>query len=264
MEASRAINLLESLLTMVTNLNGKYGQYHLVKEFKTRAKIIIRTVFDFDEKLVHEYENEVNSLRFIAPLGKHTVEAWDNGVKNADILIRAMIEHVLLLDEQGKFSVSFASNISKEKSNHIFIVHGHDEDMKQKVALFIYELGLRPIMLAGEANGGFKSVMEKFEQKAREADFAIVLLSPDDVGYAKRDGEKAAKSRARQNVIFELGYFLGALGRSNVIAFTKLDENNEPIEQPSDIIGGVIEPFGDNWQERIRKELKEAGYQLND
>lgn len=263
MQASRAIQLLEDLVPIIENLKNKYNRYEAVEDMRNQAEVVIRSVFD--EDLAKYYIKKLENVRFLPWSDEHARERWLSGCFESISLVRAMIKNVKLLDEQGKFGNddSSSSNSPKEKSNRIFIVHGHDEDMKKDVALFLYSLKLEPIILSDEANGGFVSVMEKFEKNAGEADFAIVLLSPDDVGYAKRYGEKTAKSRARQNVILELGYFIGKLGRSNVIAFTKLDENNESIEQPSDIVGGVIEPFEGNWQERIRKELKKAGYEIS-
>jgi hypothetical protein len=101
-----------------------------------------------------------------------------------------------------------------QENKKIFLVHGHDEGMKHSVARFIKDVGLVPIILSEQPNKG-ATIIEKFE---RNSDVAVVLLSGDDVG-----GKTASdlKGRARQNVIMELGYFMGRLSRSRVCALKK-------------------------------------------
>lgn len=110
-----------------------------------------------------------------------------------------------------------------QASNKVFVVHGHAEDMKQAAARILSTLGLDPIILHEQANQG-KTIIEKFEAHA-EVGFAVVLLSGDDMAYPASVERKKAKPRprARQNVILELGYFLGKLGRNKVfILYTVL------------------------------------------
>jgi len=94
--------------------------------------------------------------------------------------------------------------------NKVFIAHGHDEVAKQIVARFVSQLDLEPIILHEQPNCG-RTIIEKLEAHTL-VDFAVVLLTPDDVGYPADDATKQSK-RARQNVILELGLFLGVLGR---------------------------------------------------
>ncbi|CAM3297447.1 TIR domain-containing protein [Aequorivita lipolytica] len=130
-------------------------------------------------------------------------------------------------------------------SNKIFIVHGHNEVMKKKVADFIGNLGLQPIILHEQRNQG-RTIIEKFEHES-DVGFAVVLLSADDLGLNKNDKYENAKLRARQNVIFELGYFIGKIGRENVVG---LLETNNNFEFPTDYQGVIYEKFDDanNWQ----------------
>jgi hypothetical protein len=144
-----------------------------------------------------------------------------------------------------------------EPSNEIFIVHGRDEAVKQSVARFLEKLDLKPIILSEQPNEG-KTVIEKFEAKA-DVGFAVVLLTPDDIGGLVDKGADQ-KLRARQNVIFELGYFVGKLGRSRVCALY-----NQNVELPSDIIGVayVAIDVADAWRFELAKELKAAGYYID-
>jgi len=138
-------------------------------------------------------------------------------------------------------------------SRKVFIVHGHDNELKETVARYIEKLGLLSIILHEQANAG-QTIIEKFE-KYSEVQYSIVLMSPDDVGSSREDPSKL-KNRSRQNVIFELGYFYGKLGRKNVCAILKGD-----IELPSDNDGVIYIALDnkDGWKMLLAKELKEAG-----
>jgi len=85
------------------------------------------------------------------------------------------------------------------------------------VARFLLEVGLEPVILHEQANRGM-TVVEKLQANANVG-FAVVLLTPDDEGKSSTEGQ--LKPRARQNVILELGYFVGLLGRDRVCALRK-------------------------------------------
>lgn len=106
-------------------------------------------------------------------------------------------------------------------SSRVFVVHGHDNEMKQAVARILERLNLEAIILHEQPDRGL-TIIEKIERFS-DVGFAVVLLSPDDVGYSKADGHDAARPRARQNVVLELGYFAGKLGRENVVALHRGD-----------------------------------------
>ena len=153
------------------------------------------------------------------------------------------------------------SNKSQELNKKVFIVHGHNEIMKQSVARFIEKIGLEAIILHEQPNNGL-TIIEKFQNNSNVG-FAIVLLSGDDVGYSKKEGDISAKERARQNVIFELGYFTGSIGRDRVIA---LVENLSNFEIPSDYSGILYIDFdtdSEKWRSAIAKELVSKGYPID-
>lgn len=147
----------------------------------------------------------------------------------------------------------------EQDRRNVFVVHGHDEAIKQSVARVLEKLELSPIILHEQADGG-KTIIEKFEKNASEVGFAIVLMSPDDQGYSKAEGAKKAKPRARQNVVMELGYFIGKLGRDKVMVLKRGD-----VEEPSDINGVVYTLFDDHdgWQQKLVRELRAAGYTVD-
>ena len=142
--------------------------------------------------------------------------------------------------------------------NDVFIVHGHDETAKLAMADFVKTFDLNPIILDEKANEG-QTIIEKFEVHAGEAGYAIILLTPDDVG-ARKDEKEQSNPRARQNVILELGYFMGKLGRERVCVLHK-----EEVELPSDIYGilYVSMDSSDGWQLKLAKEMKQAGLPID-
>lgn len=138
-------------------------------------------------------------------------------------------------------------------NNKIFIVHGHNEALKQEVARLVEKQGLEAIILSEQANRG-KTIIEKFEEHS-DVGAAICLFTGDDYGKAK--DATSENLRARQNVVFEAGFFMGKLGRENVILIA--DSN---IEVPSDL-QGVVYTSKTMWQTDVLRELKAIGYNVD-
>ena len=142
--------------------------------------------------------------------------------------------------------------MSKGKKN-VFIVHGRDEDTKSAVIKLLKGKGLIPKILHELPNSG-KAIIEKLESHSNSIDYAIILLTPDDVGGIDKY-KPTLKRRARQNVIFELGFFVAKLGRSKVCAI------NKGVEIPSDYEGVVYVPMkekDDGWKKELLRELETA------
>jgi predicted nucleotide-binding protein len=141
-------------------------------------------------------------------------------------------------------------------SRRVFVVHGHDDGAREAVARFLEKIGFEPIILHEQANRG-GTVIEKIEAN-RDVGFAVVLLTPDDVGRSIKEDE--LKSRARQNVLLELGYFIGHLGRGRVCALKRGD-----VELPSDYVGVVWEKMDDGggWKQALGRELDAAGHEID-
>lgn len=140
-------------------------------------------------------------------------------------------------------------------SSKIFVVHGHDEGALNMVARFIENIGYEAIILSEQPNRGL-TIIEKIEEHS-DVGFAVVLLTPDDVGGKTAD---ALAPRARQNVLLELGYFMGVLGRNNVCALRKGD-----VDIPTDFAGvawHALDSAG-AWKVALGKELQAANYAVN-
>lgn len=159
--------------------------------------------------------------------------------------------------EEGGEDHGVARGVSTvSRSNQVFVVHGRDSEAKIEVARLLERAGLDVMILHEQPHAG-RTIIEKFEQHASEVGFAVVLLTPDDVGGLSPD---ALKPRARQNVIGEMFWFAGKFGRSRVCALRKGD-----VELPSDFAGvGYVEMDGRGaWKMELLKELTAAGYTVD-
>ena len=135
----------------------------------------------------------------------------------------------------------------------IFLVHGHDLARRETVRHFLATVTDRDIIvLANQPNRG-QDLLGKLLSHAQQAAFAVVLLTPDDEGKPRESENNRA--RARQNVVFELGLFIGILGRDRVAAL-----NHPSVEIPTDFSGvAYISIEGEGWQIELARELKAAG-----
>ena len=148
------------------------------------------------------------------------------------------------------------TNMGKNRTsnNKVFIVHGHDGELKEKVARRLEQQGIEAIILSEQVNRG-RTIIEKLEAYS-DVNVAIILFTQDDLGVAKEE-KGNEKYRARQNVVFEAGYFMGYLGRENIIMIA--DEN---VEIPGDL-SGMVYTTRDSWDFEMLKELNAAGMKVN-
>ena len=142
-------------------------------------------------------------------------------------------------------------------SGRVFVVHGHDHGRKETVARFLEKLGLEPVILHEKPNSG-RTLIEKFSDYA-DVHYAVVLLTADDIGRGRQEPDPP-RPRARQNVILELGYFLGKLGRHRVCAIYE-----DGVEIPSDYQGVLFVAFDaqGNWRAELVRELKAARFEID-
>lgn len=233
------------------------------KRWHDRNKAIYRSSFIEPENIYfHEYE--VLCWRI---WGSDTVKEYKENIKRLSNHMQGDIERVDLIECVAEVVEPIIINQPKELSHEIFIVHGHSEEMKQSVARIVTKLGLTPIILHEQPNGG-KTIIEKFESNAESIRFAIILLSADDLGSSVRDLDgvkdeevrQHLEMRARQNVVFEMGYFAGRLGRSHVFLLLQ-----DGVAKPGDLDGIVYTAYdaAHAWRFELVKELKNAGYKVS-
>ena len=186
-------------------------------------------------------------------------EAYSIGA-NQVLPKRPQRQHGVILHSAMEFDELEANSPSAaagQREDAIFVVHGHDDVLKENVAQFLRRLGLDPRILHEQPNLG-ATIIEKFEINS-DVPFAVALLTADDVGSAAGE-ESSLRKRARQNVILELGFFLGRLGRKKVCALVEKD-----VELPSDYDGVVYIRLDDtdHWKFDLMRELKAAGMSID-
>lgn len=245
----------------------------IVERFDSKAQALVSkiniTLADIFGRDTPEYRDHsirsLDTLPFVVGGHKHPVnvvrDAYQKGIDDSITRLTSLRETLeeKLEDMENDIpgQIVTESNRKPPGKGEIFIVHGHDELAKQNVARFISNLALKPIILHEQPSGG-KTIIEKLEAHIY-VDFAVVILTPDDEGYPAGD-EAKKKGRARQNVILELGLFLGALGRNRVCALHKGD-----VEIPSDYQGVIFIPMDDAgaWTMLLAREIKKAGINVD-
>ncbi|WP_428331879.1 TIR domain-containing protein [Novosphingobium sp.] len=189
------------------------------------------------------------------PLQQHFQEGARANIAKS----RALLQEAQRTLGEDLVDAAHAPNLPRKQhntakpSNKVFVVHGHDDGAKHELARFLEKIELEAVILHEQANQG-RTIIEKFLACADEVGFAVVLFTPDDLGGASTAPVQVA--RARQNVVFELGYFVAKLGRGNVCLMRKGD-----VEIPSDLFGVIYTELDGNegWKMALVKELKAAG-----
>jgi predicted nucleotide-binding protein len=263
----------------------EYFKEHLNKRIKIGEEFLTRTIQTYEqlekaqteyytwsdynsELLKQSFNNEnseyresydrANNFAFVIGGNRDELKEFKEDVEGKINNLRKLITKIELLktdieERQIKTEINSGNGVN---SQDVFVVHGHNNEIKIDVARTLEKLGLNPIILHEQPNNG-KTIIEKFETYSNVG-FAIVLLTDDDEGKGKKEAD--FKPRSRQNVVLELGYFIGKLGRSKVCPLYA-----RGVELPTDISGVLYIEIdsGDTWKIRMVKELKAAGYDVD-
>jgi predicted nucleotide-binding protein len=220
-----------------------------------RARLAIAAAYGADSPHLQRFDSVNYSL------GAYTTDTPDSafdeakmaGLRDAVGMLRAFVEDLEDDDDKAPAELLVEPRIDSSSSNRVFVVHGHDEGVRDQVARLIERLDLEPIVLQEQTDEG-RTIIEKFEQHALDVGYAVILLTADDFGYGPGEPEPDASNRARQNVILELGYFMGKLGRARTTALY-----TDGVELPSDIHGVLYIPLDSNWELKLAREMRAAG-----
>ncbi len=179
--------------------------------------------------------------------------SWADNVPHQVILSNAAKAYVA---DHDTAKIERFSTMKSDKTDmkRVFIAHGHDNGIKEEVARFIEQQGLQAVILHEQPDQG-QTIIEKIMANS-DVGYAVVLYSPDDQGRSKTETEY--KSRARQNVIFEHGIFVGKLGRDHVCALF-----NGELEPPSDLNGVMYISMSKDWRSSLIREMKSLGYDVS-
>lgn len=262
-DKSKTIARLRKALDKIPELQQQNNDSTDFKKWQRDTRIAIER--SFGNKSQHKsdfiYIQWSDSMMTISGYDRRSIdrEKYLEGLESASVLLESMIDEVEEYWEENEptTSIPITNGKRSESTNKVFLIHGRDEGTRDTVAIFLGQLGLEPVILAEQASQG-KTIIEKFESHA-QVGFAIALLTPDDTGSLSNDVD-TPRPRARQNVIFELGFFIGCLGRERVCALTK-----GKVQIPSDYSGVVYIPLddGDGWKLQLVRELKTAGFTVD-
>jgi predicted nucleotide-binding protein len=283
---------VEGSLQLFASRVKHYAAQHQLREadlqlFSAETLFVVRDFTDYifvfvswempvnDEVIFQDWRGDViPSLEYVAnavtfeggdavhtfTLSEDTLEGVDKFVA-VDSAANAYIKAVVATRKSEEVAGHRTrGNALKSKSKRIFIVHGHDAEMKEATARVLERLGLEPVILSEQPVKG-RTLIEKFEANS-DVGFVVVLLSPDDMAYQKSGPAASARPRPRQNVIFELGFFVGRLGRERVLVVHRTAQSFEML---SDYVGVEYKPYDDRkgWAGELVKELRSAGYDVS-
>jgi predicted nucleotide-binding protein len=243
-----------------------YVETSRAKPWKVEVEHFLINTFGERDYMVRIFVQDIRSDHSIdVALGVNTLERIKQQIKAGSRTVESKAINLITKSEKSHITTEkeiiaekeVVHSKSSQNSNEIFIIHGHDHAIRDSVANYIHKLGLKPIILADEASGG-KTLIEKLEGW-KKVKYAIVLLTPDDSSGCYTEDKHLLKTRARQNVIFELGLFIGWLGRENVCPIS-----NGVDELPSDYMGVVYLPFDKEgaWKLSLIRELGKAGFKI--
>ena len=257
-----AIQKMKGLEDKIDSLKNEYNTLKSPEFKKWKRKTEITLKYIFGEKSGHIKEF-MKIYFYPSTLGPWTdnkrITVFQNDLENAKVLLNSMIEEI---EEYWEEDIS-SNNINKknniyeiELNKDVFIVHGHDETLKEMVARFLTDIDLNPIILHEQPNKG-RTIIEKFEDHSKVS-YAIVLLTTDDIcSCAEKQDTK--RNRPRQNVIFEFGYFIGKLGRKMVCGLKRGE-----VEIPSDYSGVLYIDFDkSNWKVELIQEMNAVGFKID-
>ncbi len=215
-----------------------------------------------DVRLVDEDDPQDESGLLIAEeISPSTPVILLTGKSNEDLILAALrprnsgpplaANFVRKKDGPAKLIVA----VQKALVPRVFVVHGHNDGARLAVKELIERLGLKPVILQEEPGVG-QSILQKIEAYS-DVNFVVVLLTPDDVGGAR--GSSSFRPRARQNVIFELGFFVGRLNSRRVAALYR--EEDEALEIPTDYMGiqYISMDSEGGWERKLAREIAATG-----
>jgi predicted nucleotide-binding protein len=247
--------LLESLPTAEEMLDQAKKSYYTWSEYNTA---LLKRLFSTEE-LSKEYS--FWGIAFAGPNSfQEKVREFAQDVKVKIRRLESIVERLPLYSaDTMKVAHSSDPTSVSTASRKVFVVHGRNNELKETVARYLAVLDLKPIILHEQASAG-QTIIEKFERHS-DSSFAVILLTPDDVGaLSSADSIAELSKRARQNVVFEWGYFVARLGRRNVCALVA-----EGVELPSDMQGIVYLTLdqGGAWKTLLARELKAGNIEID-
>jgi predicted nucleotide-binding protein len=189
---------------------------------------------------------------------KYLIESIIKGkVKGVYVCTEKFLPATEKTASSSKSTISASGNLGRR----IIVVSGTDDEMKRAITGALTRLSLTPVVMCEEPIQG-KKIVENFSRDYADVGFAVVLLSPDDFVYAKNEVTTKRKLKPQQDVVFELGFLLGKLGKANVLVFFR---ESADFEIPTDFEGIKFTAFDDrdSWKLALIRELTNCGYNVD-
>ncbi len=259
MDFYKKSELINNLIEEMSNMDYQSGSSNL-SDFEATGEVILTKIFGKRSNHVQKF-NRVNFYPIALNMGRDNTSLYIRSFQSGKTSMLSVLNGALKEIELDEYLLPSAQTPSIEvaeptRNNKVFIVHGHDNELKTEVARFVERLGLEAVILHEQANAG-NTIIEKIEKNS-DVGFAIVLYTPCDEGKSKTSAQ--LRSRARQNVVFEHGFFIAKLGRSNVVALHK----GEDLELPNDISGVVYVKYESGaWKTQLADEMDASGYEID-
>ncbi len=257
--ATVALRRLKGLLDEVPQIRASGHSSAALSTWETNLKIVLADYYGENSLVFKQFVGIWFSPGAFYP-GQpdyEFVQAFNSGIEQASGFLESRIKELEETISEGSPPVGRRDSRISSDTRRIFIIHGHDQGTKHTVARFLSRLGLEPVILHEQADMG-RTIMEKFEEHAEDARCAVAILTADDIATAKTNPQER-EFRARQNVILELGFFVGKLGRGRTFALVE-----KGVTLPSDIHGLIYIPLdGGDWQLGLVRELRAAGVEVD-
>ena len=260
---SEARNRISKALDQISELWHLSRQSPEFMRWRRSTEIAISNTFGENSRHIQEfYKIKFSPSRLISGMDDSiNVRAYQRGLDETKALLESMVEEIedYWPDDNTQEPISEGQVMPEQRvSNRVFVVHGRDGGARNTVARFLESLELEPVILQEQPSEG-RTIIEKFEDHSGVG-FAVVLCTPDDVGALAAEKDNKLRPRPRQNVILELGYFWGRLGRKKVCALLDGD-----MEMPSDYGGVLYVPLdgAEGWKLTLAREMRAAGLTID-
>lgn len=253
MEFVRKLELIDQQIA-----DARGGNPSNFDEWHNKTDVVIRSIFG-ESSAIHRKFTEI----------RYSPGMWTENTDFAPF-VRAGVQEAISVMQAGKLELEITAETavaapapeldSVQPSTRVFIVHGHDDGRKYELESYLQKLLAEPpVILHQEPNGG-RVLVEKLEDSSASVGYAVVLLTADDLGRPKELDPTDDRARARQNVVFEMGFFFGLIGRGHVAVLV-----GEGVEHPSDIAGLVYIPLdaAGAWKGKLASEIDHSGIEVD-
>lgn len=256
--SAMVLKILQERREELAAIDSPGRNWSVVTQWGARTRPIIAGYFAEELKFFDRLVSPTWSHPRARSMSGESLDGLDHNRINENIAENARMQLLNHMDALIEL-IGIEDSNEQEKASilgeKVFLVHGHNNRWLNEVARFIGTFDLDIVILREQPNKG-RTIIEKFEDHASEVGFAVVLLTGDDKGGLRDGNPEGQRLRARQNVILELGFFLGKLGRARVCALYE-----DGVEIPSDYSGVLFVPIDEvgGWKMLLAKEMKVAG-----